>query len=718
MARACGRTLAACAVMLFAFAPLHLAAQGGGDASGVSLRADAVTPAHRAYWVFFTDKGPDAPQQLAEAIPAALGLSDAALARRAAVASARGERRDEQGGSADLRVLREAGLLTVEDLPIHPSYVQRVIATGAVVRATSRWLNAVSVSCDAATLARLRALPCVAELRPVARRRVRRDVETSEPVFPGLWKRTAGLSLSYGDSRLQLDPINVPRVHDVWIDGTGITIGMLDNGFRWRTHEAMQNINVRAEYDFINRDSVTQNEANDVPGQDGHGTLTFSALAGWLPGVLYGPAFRAAYYLGKTEANASETQIEEDWYAEGIEWLERMGSSITSTSLGYLDWDDGSGYSYDNGDFDGQTAVTTRAVARAARLGVVCVTAMGNEGNRIGTLIAPADADSIISVGATTFAGATASFSSGGPTNDGRIKPDVMAPGVGVFSAANYGDAQYTRSNGTSLATPLAAGVAALVRSARPELTPLQVRDALRETASGATSPNPLSGWGVVDAWKALLHHGMVLSTNPKVLWDGRQNLIAIWVVSPHAVDTRSVRLTWAVGRGPDQTMDMSYMRPVEGHPANGSGLYIATLPDLGTGGEVRYFVQASDAREQRTSPFGASGTRHRFVLGESQAEGAEDLLPKAFALDTPFPNPLCACASALVRYAVPVPGASVRLEVHDMLGRRVAVPVDGMMSAGVRTAVISGAALGSGAYTISLTSGSTQLVRPFIVVK
>jgi len=112
---------------------------------------------------------------------------------------------------------------------------------------------------------------------------------------------------------------------------------------------------------------------------------------------------------------------------------------------------------------------------------------MGNEWNGdgiVGTMTTPADADSVISVGAVNFDGRLAIFSSTGPTNDGRIKPDVVAPGVNIYHARVPGPDTYGYSQGTSLATPLTAGAAALLLSVRPELTPVEVRDALRSTAA------------------------------------------------------------------------------------------------------------------------------------------------------------------------------------------------------------------------------------------
>ncbi len=640
----------------------------------------------RRHWVFFRDRGTDAQQRLA-------------------------------------RLIRDGTLpgdASTGDLPPHPAHVHAVEALGARVAVESRWLNAVSVDAPYAVLKRISLLPDVVRIAPV------RSWEAPRPGEAPLaraQKSLASYGLDYGYSLEQLEVMRVPKVHDIWIDGTDITIGMLDNGYRWRPHEAMAGIDVRGEYDFINDDTLTQNEEEDgdLYGQDSHGTVTFSALAGFKEGELIGPAFNASYYLAKTEVNGSETQVEEDYWVEGIEWLHARGASIVSASLGYSDWDDGTGYSYQEGDFDGRTAVTTRAAVEAMRRGIVVVTAMGNEGPSPGSLIAPADADSIIAVGATDFTGSVAGFSSRGPTNDSRIKPDISAPGVMVYSASKQGEDTYSRSNGTSMATPLAAGVAALVRSARPELTPVEVRDALRATADNADAPDNARGWGLIDAWDALLHHGMVISTNPKILWTGQGTTIFAYVISPSPVQSDQVTLRWESAAPRARLEPMTLVAPYPG-AGEGSGLYSTFIPAslASEGTEVFYHITASDVSETRSSPYNAPTQRHSFIAGESHMQGAEYLLPSDLRLHQNYPNPFSPTEtpSTLIRYDIPLPGAQVRLEVFDRLGRRVATLVDAYRGAGSYAVQFENNGLSSGVYYYMLTSGDTQVTRRMLILQ
>ncbi|MBR9978092.1 MAG: S8 family peptidase [Bacteroidetes bacterium] len=653
-------------------------------------------PAQQRHWVYFTDRGADVRQQLRAASADALGISEQALARRY---RATGERS-----------------LRIEDLPPAAEYLRAVESTGAEVFVTSRWFNAVSVLADTDQLERIAALPAVLRIEPV--RSYRPDVPRIE-ALPRTPMSLSSYGLDYGFSLNQMEMIRVPLVHDVWIDGSHIIIGMLDNGYRWRAHQALRTRDIRSEYDFINDDSLTENESGEPYGQDAHGTSTFSAMGGFFPGTLIGPAFNAAFLLAKTEVNNSETQIEEDYWVQGIEWLEAQGASVVSASLGYSTWDDGTGYRYENGDFDGKTAVTTRAAIEAMRRGVLLVTAMGNSGSAPGSLIAPADADSIIAVGAVNYDNRIAGFSSRGPTNDARVKPDVVAPGVSVFCATKLDTASYQNASGTSMATPLTAGVAAMVRSLRPELTPVEVRDALRATADNATSPDNIKGWGLIDAFEAILYHGMAISTNPKVFWSGPDGTVMAWVVSKHTVDESGVTLSYQRAGGDRNTVQMT---KIEDYPGigPGSGLYLAHISSIPEGTEVRFSIHASDSRETRSSPAEAPARLHRVIAGENRMLGAEHLLPNDFALEQNYPNPFVPSEMSMtsIRFSVPMPGAHVQLRLHDLAGRVVRTLLDDFRGPGPHSVSFSDTDLATGVYIYRLTSGGQQLMRRMIIMK
>ncbi len=181
----------------------------------------------------------------------------------------------------------------------------------------------------------------------------------------------------------------------------------------------------------------------------------------------------------------------------GIEWADSIGADVVSSSLAYMDW-----YTYP--DMDGSTAVTTVAADIASWRGIVVCNAMANAGPASGTLHAPADADSILACGAVYSSGDIAYFSSRGPSFDGRTKPEVCARGVSTTCASPYDTTGYTTASGTSLSTPLIGGAAAVILSAHPDWTPMQVREAMMMSSDRASSPDNDYGWGIPDILAAI----------------------------------------------------------------------------------------------------------------------------------------------------------------------------------------------------------------------
>ena len=233
------------------------------------------------------------------------------------------------------------------------------------------------------------------------------------------------------------------------LHGNGIIIGILDSGFKWKGHESLINANVISEYDFIFKDSVTENQAGDRSDQHSHGTQVFSVIGGYKDSVLIGAAFNSSFILAKTEDLRSESHLEEDNYAAALIWMESLGVDVTTSSVGYNIFDD-SVFSYKYSDMNGKTTIVTKAAELAFQRGIVTLSAAGNEGDDPWFhIIAPADGFNTIGVGAVTSNNQLANFSSRGPTSDGRIKPEIVAQGVGVFFASTSGFNTYSSGNGT-----------------------------------------------------------------------------------------------------------------------------------------------------------------------------------------------------------------------------------------------------------------------------
>jgi serine protease AprX len=433
-----------------------------------------------AVWVFFKNKGIKTLDEYNTALSLCVNqLSERSLKRR----MLRG---------------RNPGL-DFTDIPVNKPYLDELENIGVKIRVISRWLNSASVMANKSQIDRIGSLPFVRSIKKVVTFiRSKSLVEEKQLRKMGRTKEIQGLG--YGESDAQLAQIHVPELHKLGYSGKGVLITILDTGF-WLHHPAFHSIlssgRLIAKHDFINKDDNVEDQDDR---QREHGTAVWSAVGGFVDDTLVGSAYGAEFALAKTEVVATETKIEEDYWIAGLWWADSVGADVVSSSLGYSRWDDGTGYTYQ--DMDGNTTLCTIAADLAVSKGIVVVNAAGNERNDPWHyIIAPADGDSVIAVGAVDLQGDIASFSSMGPTSDGRIKPDVDACGVSTYCANSHGG--YTYSGGTSLATPLVAGVCALLLEAHPGANPIRVREALWTTASQADHPDNSMGYGIVDALKA-----------------------------------------------------------------------------------------------------------------------------------------------------------------------------------------------------------------------
>ncbi len=416
------------------------------------------------YWIFLNGK-PDAPP---------VEINERARARRA---------RRGQPYAAEL------------DRSVSPTYIRTLEELGVQVRAESRWLNAVSAALTEELLAQVREMDFVRDVRPLARRTT---------TFPEPVSGTAPVSKTadnhYGPSRTQLALMNAIAPLERGINGKGVRIGFLDTPFSGFNHSAFDSLK------SDNRLIAIKNFTGRTDDGETHGMNVASVAVGYQEGELIGPAHAAEVLAAITEYDPTETNQEEDNLVAGIEWLESEGADVVNISLGYTTFDPGQN-DYAVSDLDGDTGITTIAVDRAAALGVVVVTSAGNSGCSSPArcwyyISTPADADSVITVGAVTRDSARASFSSFGPTADGRTKPDVSAMGVFVYLARP--GARFGYGNGTSFSGPLVAAVAAQMLQVNPDLAPMNVRDILRMTAHQSTAPDNSLGWGIVNADAAI----------------------------------------------------------------------------------------------------------------------------------------------------------------------------------------------------------------------
>jgi len=276
--------------------------------------------------------------------------------------------------------------------------------------------------------------------------------------------------------------------------GQGITIAFMDGWFQ-PGHPVLSGVDIADAYDFVGPSTLPWDYSGN---SDMHGTQTSGMVASpWksLPGI----APNARFLLYRTENDTSETSAEEDNLAAAIVRADSMGAQVISTSLGYryVTLNDDSAL-HPWSDYDGRTLVASRAAATAARRGIVVVVAAGNEGSIVGgrSIGSPADADSILTIGAVDTSGKRCGFSSWGPTFDGRIKPDLVASGCYDPIAGPAPDYR-TYGNGTSYAAPLVAGMAVLARQIAPGLSSQELVAAFRSSGTLSTRPDSAVGWGV-----------------------------------------------------------------------------------------------------------------------------------------------------------------------------------------------------------------------------
>ena len=407
--------------------------------------------------------------------------------------------------AADRRSLRGRPGADESDRAVFRAYVDSLRVRVARIRHVSRFFNAVSVEVEARGIAALgacgfvKSIDRIASYGPGAPAPDPRGVSSPGPRAP------TAHSEDYGGSFDQLNQLGLIGLLDGGYNGSGaaeghspILIAILDTGFKL-DHEALQDVQVEAQWDFVNGDSVVSNEPGDPAGQDMHGTTVLGVIAGHASGRLIGPAWGARYLLAKTEIIDQEIPVEEDHWVAGIEWADSAGADVVTSSLGYIQW-------YTREQLDGRTALCTRAAGIAVSHGVVVVNSAGNQG--AAGLVAPADGDSVLAIGAVDAGGTIAYFSSRGPTADGRTKPDFTAMGLDALSVSYTDPAGYAAYNGTSYAAPLVAGACAILLEMHPGWDAIAVRSALRATSSRSAFPDNAYGWGIPNAALASKYTG------------------------------------------------------------------------------------------------------------------------------------------------------------------------------------------------------------------
>lgn len=377
------------------------------------------------------------------------------------------------------------------DLPVSQHYVDSLKAKGLDVLYTSKWLNAALVYDDEINLQGLdyqvfSSYIVVSRAIPFAK-----DLERQSQEFR---IKASGKSF-YGASFEQLHMMNIDSLHNEGFTGSSVLLGVFDEGFlnvnsmKAFKHLFEQN-KIIDTYNFVDRKI-------DIYDKGEHGTKVLSCIAAKLDNIVVGGAYDVNLALYHTEDASQEAPVEEFYYLLAAERADSLGVDIVSTSLGYRDFDNTLlDHSYN--DLNGRKTIASFAARSLARKGVVLVTSAGNTGNSgFKTVGTPADADSVITVGAVTSNYIKASFSSVGPTVDGRLKPEVSALGEGVSFASIFVDSGVSTGSGTSFAAPLVASFVVLVKEKYPDLNTQELIQYVKKSSSNASAPNNNIGYGV-----------------------------------------------------------------------------------------------------------------------------------------------------------------------------------------------------------------------------
>lgn len=409
------------------------------------------------------------------------------------------------------RRLKNKVAITEQDLPVNQAYIQEIKATGALIVYPLKWINGVLIKEKPKNIAKIKALKSVASLyknMPLdSSSDLRLQVQANQI-------SDDANALDYGISLPQITQLGVDQMHAKGFSGKDIKIAVLDDGFS----RADQIGFLQAIYTDkrLLGTLVTNPNLNSVYEGGAHGTQVWSTIAAQAPGRLFGTAFQAQFAIAQTEESEHELLVEEANWMRGAEWADSLGTDIISSSLGYSEFDN-SRYNHRYTDMDGRTTLVSKAAAWAASKGIVCIISAGNQGSDSWKYItAPADADSILSVGAVDRTGLRASFSSIGPSADLRIKPDIAAMGLATIAGLPSGS--FGSISGTSFSAPLIAGLVAGIMQANPQKTAQEIIQVVRKSGTQASKPDQLLGFGIphFDRISQLLNPVLSVETQEK----------------------------------------------------------------------------------------------------------------------------------------------------------------------------------------------------------
>jgi len=407
--------------------------------------------------------------------------------------------------------------LDEKDVPIDKSYLADIkVVPNLIILGKSKWLNAVHVQAEKNVIET--AFPKLQFLERVEFANKNRNGLSQKSTKKGKANHYNKFTeikadFNYGNAHNQIKMLKGEILHKQGLTGKNAIIAILDGGFPNVDTLAgfkrlRDNNQILGGYNFADRNT-------NFYTRDRHGTHVLSTIGGYIENQFVGTAPDAKFYLFITEITETETVLEETLWVEAAERADSLGVDVINSSLGYTTFDNPN-HDYTYADMDGKTTFISRGAEIAASRGILVVTSAGNSGNDSWKYIsAPADAVSVISVGAVDSNGQIVGFSSYGPTSDNRIKPEVLAKG-GVTSIINYLSGNVVTASGTSFSSPIMAGLIAclnenqsfLLKSINKSKNTNNFNDYLKmavyESADRFANPTPQHGFGIPNFEDAL----------------------------------------------------------------------------------------------------------------------------------------------------------------------------------------------------------------------
>ena len=596
-------------------------------------------------------------------------------------------------------------VLDSTDLPVSPTYLASIRAVpNVVILNVSKWLNAVCIeTTNPAAISTIQSLPFVQSTGGLAARNennislvpnkfVFESLTTPLPISVNKSNEITGDYYSYGSSSLlEMKLHRAEFLHNIGLRGQGMQIAMLDGGFyNYTSLRAFDSVNANRQilstWDFVSRNATVADDHT-------HGMQCLSTIAANIPGQFVGKAPQASFHLFRTEDVNSEYPIEEFNWVCGAERADSSGADVISSSLGYFDFDNAV-FNYTYQQMNGRTTIAVKGADRAAQKGILVFNSAGNEGTGYWHyIITPADGDSVVAVGAVNSAGAVASFSSYGPSGDGRIKPELASVGLAAVVQSSTGT--IGAASGTSFSCPNLAGMGTCLWQGFPEFSNMKVVEAMKKAANKYTNPDDRIGFGIPDMKKAFAF------------------LLADYATMTATPGDCQVGITW-------KSKDVGSMQYLIERKLPGETNYNTVLTRSALAGNVlaNHSYNYTDPLVSITPGTAyyrisqwidtASASKQLVYLDSAQVTLAAPCNPITTILQV-YPNPVV--GNTPVKLVINTPTASqyIGVQIHNAAGQKV-LQLQGTKTAGVYSLNLDLTSLAGGTYWITVWDGDNKL--------